>query len=213
VLSRPLHGDEQHGPGDGGFQAWVTGVTAASSLKQRYVRMHACAGTHLSSAMPVANPTSWHLFLLGQRIPPVLLANRLDRAMEHRAAQKPRLEAREVRRAIWLRLLSRATSSAACAILCAADSCLSVLVRAGGAAEFTRCASSASHHGIVPCQGGRGASASPCISIHLSLYIGVSLSISLDLSTIMHFPDPRCSEAAPHDSAPPPPPPAPAESG
>lgn len=124
VLSRPLHGDEQHGPGDGGFQAWVTGVTAASSLKQRYVRMHACAGTHLSSAMPVANPTSWHLFLLGQRIPPVLLANRLDRAMEHRAAQKPRLEAREVRRAIWLRLLSRATSSAACAILCAAHSAL-----------------------------------------------------------------------------------------
>jgi hypothetical protein len=97
--------------------------------------------------------------------------------------------------------------------LCAVDSCLSVLVRAGGAAEFTRCASSASHHGIVPCQGGRGASASPCISIHLSLYIALSLSISLDLSTIMHFPDPRCSEAAPHDSAPPPPPPAPAESG
>ena len=74
VLSRPLHGHEKHGPGDGGFAAWVTGVTAASSLKQRYVGMHACAGTHLSSVLPVVNPTSWHLFLLAQRILPVLLA-------------------------------------------------------------------------------------------------------------------------------------------
>lgn len=35
LLSRALHGDEKHGPGDGVFEAWVVGADAASGLQQR----------------------------------------------------------------------------------------------------------------------------------------------------------------------------------
>lgn len=35
LLSRAMHGNEKHGPGDGVFEAWVIGAGAASGLQQR----------------------------------------------------------------------------------------------------------------------------------------------------------------------------------